>query len=185
MIDVETLQQICTRLLDAQAGEDRGLIEAVVPGAMRDGALKALENANLEVFRLEAVRPFERITEALAAEAAPGNRKASFLATQSAFVARHFREQIEKFEDSACCADKTRTITRALFRHLKDGTPIHFNYDQEYTYHLPERIFREEKEIVEFFDALYGLYWGRPDRFVAALAAFEAQYTTIDILPGV
>lgn len=58
---------------------------------------------------------------------------------------------------------------RALISFHKDGKPIQFNYDQEYTYHLPKRIFTAHDMIVEFATSLHSLFYGNPERYLSAL----------------
>lgn len=93
--------------------------------------------------------------------------KAVFLLNQYAFVDAHFTALIKQYEGWACSADKVRTITNRLLKHLVLGTPIEWNYNQEYTYHLPKEIFTTQEQVIEFFDSLYFFYYGRSDKFLA------------------
>ncbi|MNV99606.1 hypothetical protein D3C71_1949910 [compost metagenome] len=89
-------------------------------------------------------------------------------------------------EGSSCCADKERTVMRALIKHYHKGGRIEFNYGGEYTYHLPQIVLRDHESLVSYFEALYGLYYGNPKAYMlemlkitqaaqAARAAREAE----------
>lgn len=93
--------------------------------------------------------------------------KAVFLLKQYDFVDSHFTALIKQYEGWACSADKVRTITNRLLKNLVEGKPIVWNYNQEYTYHLPKEIFTNQEQILEFFDALYFLYYGKSEKFLA------------------
>lgn len=92
--------------------------------------------------------------------------KAVFLLNQYAFVDAHFTALIKQYEGWACSADKVRTITNRLLKHLVLGNPIEWNYNQEYTYHLPKEIFTNQEQVLEFFDSLYFFYYGRTEKFL-------------------
>lgn len=48
------------------------------------------------------------------------------------------------------------------------GDKIEFNYNSEYTYHLPKKVFTTHEEIVMFFESLIHLYMGRPGKYFVA-----------------
>jgi len=90
----------------------------------------------------------------------------SFLLMQYDFVEAQIRTLITKSEGHRCCADKSKTIMKALMRHLLLDEPIEFNYEQEYTYHLPKKVLMSQDEILSFYDALHSFYYGQPDAFI-------------------
>lgn len=94
------------------------------------------------------------------------NPSAVFLVLHHEFVYAHVSKMIEDAEGHPCSADKASTIVGALYRHLMVGDAIAFNYEQQYTYHLPKKIFKTQTEIVGFFEGLQNLYYGNPDRYL-------------------
>lgn len=97
------------------------------------------------------------------------NSKARWLMLHSSFVECQFKKFIERVEGSPCCADKSRTIIRALFFWLHQEKKIVFNYEQEYTFHLPKQIFNTHEKIADFFEAIMALYYGMPEKYLAQL----------------
>lgn len=92
-----------------------------------------------------------------------------FLFLRRSFIGQHVREAFVRFEGNPYCADKTRTVMRALDRRLIHGTPIVFDRDSEYTYHLPKAILAGEDDILGFFRALRMLDHGFIDSYIKAL----------------
>lgn len=86
------------------------------------------------------------------------------------FISGHFRAVIDEVEGGACCADKTRFLMRGLARFFALGEPLTFKRNQEYTFHLPTKVFVTHEEVVLYFDALHSLYYGRPEKFLSAHA---------------
>lgn len=103
------------------------------------------------------------------------NEKLKFLFMQNNFVEGYFRKIFEMFDGSACCADKARTIIRALSHYYQNGEEISFNYQQEYTYHLPENILNTHDEIVKVYEAIYSLYYRNPFELFAVLTNMQKQ----------
>lgn len=58
-------------------------------------------------------------------------------------LSNHFRET----EGSACSADKARTVTRALLSGAIYGKYPEFNYEGEYTFHLPKLSLKTPEEL--------------------------------------
>jgi len=64
---------------------------------------------------------------------------------------------------------------RALLRFYVTGEEIRFNYDQDFTYHLPGTVFTTHSNIVAFFVGVYCLYYGRPEAYLKAMADMLQQ----------
>ena len=134
--------------------------------------ISALKLKNPDHFRIFWKFEQDNMCRALIAEHYPNvNPKGMFLFTNGDFVEMHFKQLITDHEGSSCCADKSRTIIKALAIFFIDNTPINFNYDAEVTYHLPELIFKTHDEIIEFYNALVDLFHARPEKYIKALAA--------------
>jgi hypothetical protein len=92
-----------------------------------------------------------------------------FLYLHYSFFESHARELISKYEGMACSSDKVSTIARSINKWITTGKDIKFNYDQEYTFHLPKTVLNTHESIVDFFEALYSLHNGNPEKYLKFL----------------
>ncbi len=99
----------------------------------------------------------------------------NFIYLHYQFLESHLTELFSTYEGGACCADKSRTIINSLVKHYKTGENINFNYEQEYTYHLPKKILKTHDDIISMYRTLRSLYYGN------GLAYFKEMKKTIDI----
>lgn len=83
------------------------------------------------------------------------------------FVSIHVVNLIQKIEGSPCSHDKSSWVLNVLEKYLKTGIETVPNYQQEYTFHLPKKVFTSTEDIHEFFKALSRLYYGNPDNYLA------------------
>jgi hypothetical protein len=132
-------------------------------------ARKLAEAQNGEDFFYQMQYPFEQVIDGLLENVFPGNNDAKFIMANHNFIERHFVNLICKMEGSPCSADKSRTICRSLMHFFTSNQPIEFNYQGEYTFHLPKKIFTTHAEIVEFYYGIRDLYCGRSDRYLSAM----------------
>lgn len=124
-------------------------------------ALAALRDYNYGRFSFQHIQPFNELTEAMIRQALGDNSRLVFLIKHQDFVAMHLQRLFQDLEGNACCADKERTVMKALIRFFHTGKEIKFNYEGEYTYHLPKFILREHQDIIDYFEALHALYYGQ------------------------
>lgn len=117
-------------------------------------------------FRYAFLYPHEEYIDGLIRSKITKDSDAAFILEQSEFIERYFLNWIQKIEGSACCADKSRTIMRRLFNFYKDGEQIVFDYDQEYTFHLPKIVFRTHGEIIQFYEAVKSLWCGNAEKYI-------------------
>lgn len=143
----------------AIAAEDTALAENVDEASIPE-VLEALKKRDPSRFQLVWAHEHRSLTNALVRKHVGGTGQVLFLFTQVDFVSRHLRKLFEKYEGSACCADKTRWCVAALARYLVDKKPIVVDRNQEYTFFLPERILNTEEQLLRAFDGLYRLYYG-------------------------
>ncbi|MCC5610986.1 hypothetical protein LC612_30615 [Nostoc sp. CHAB 5834] len=161
-------------LVNSFQSEQLEAADALAEQPLIKEAREALESHRLDYFWL-SFHPLNQAIDGLIAQAYPQSRKAQYLARHYAFVSNHFRALIEQYEGSSCCADKTRTIIKAILRSLLTSQPIQFDYQQKYTFHLPERIFKTHEEIFEFFEALLRLQAGKSDLYLQFLLKFAQK----------
>jgi len=167
---VRAVREVLGSLLDRLSEENRAMAKQLVGEPILRQAVDAIAKRRLDHFHLHLQYRVNNLVDGLVDMEIPqAAAPVKFLFQNAGFVESHFRRQIESIEGSACSADKTRTVMRALLRRLADGVPIQFDYGQEYTFHLPTTVFRTEAEIVKFFDALRRLHSGFAQQYVEAV----------------
>lgn len=135
---------------------------------LMEAAVESIKENDLDKFFFSLIYPINNVIEGLLAKEAPP--EAEFLFANSRFIENHFKDLFVKFEGSACCADKSRTIMRRLAKSFQTGEEIVFDYTQEYTYHLPTKIFKTHIQIMNFYKALNDLYYGNHDLYLTEIA---------------
>ena len=118
----EELAQKLERLFDVKLAQD------------------ALARDRPDHFHLAATAPLDGAVAGYLRRSLSSER-AVFLYAQASFVEAHVEALIKHYEGTACCADKSRTVLRALARYLRTGQRIEFDYGGQYTYHLPRMVF--------------------------------------------
>lgn len=135
-----------------------------------------MANANAALLRGDPMayqqcllHPISRVIDGMLHNTLPGNYLAQFLFKHPRYVADHFERVITLYEGRSSCADKSKAIVRALGLHYVDGKEIAWDYDQEYTFHLPKHVFKTEQEVLTFYEAIVNLYSGDPSPYLQAL----------------
>jgi hypothetical protein len=147
-------------------------------------ALGHVHRGDPESFRSAYSSPVEQAADALLRHALPHSPDARFLFANARFVSMQFRRLIEHYEGMSCCADKTRTVVRALARTLVHGGRIEFDRNQEYTFHLPKRVFATHDEIHGFFKAVQSLHYGYGQAYAGQLQILESTHAGVADIPG-
>lgn len=94
-----------------------------------------------------------------------------FIREQEKFVSHHLDYLFRTYEGNACSHDKTRTIIGRLKLFFESGVEIEFNYNEEYTYHMPKVILKEHEKIMEAYHALENLFYGNPIKYLSFLTS--------------
>lgn len=81
----------------------------------------------------------------------------------------HFQKIIERWEGIGCSGDKSRTILDRLLQYYLTGKEVVFDPGEQYTFGHPTTVFTTHREIAEFFEGLYALYYGNPELYFGAL----------------
>lgn len=168
-----TNADIASVLESLLAGVDADAAQAFLSIAGTGAADKAVQyvrEGDHERYHYALPYPLQKLLRGLLNYAIPGKREAQFILEHQDFVSAHFRSVITGQEGMSCCADKTRTILRKLLRYYLAGEEIVFNRDAKYTFDLTEKVFTCHEDIVEFFNALQGLYYGNPKQYLAVLS---------------
>lgn len=127
------------------------------------------EIEDTEDFYYKLIYPHEQFLNGLIKTKVSTNNDIVFLLINSQYVERHFAKLVTTKEGFGCSADKSRTIINSLFNFFKIGKEIKWNYEQEYTYHLPKNIFTSQEEILTFYEAIKHLYYGDCERYIKYL----------------
>lgn len=170
-IEKERIKEVLDGMFDAFKKEEIELYKALIDKMH----YKTIED--VEDFYLGLIYPFEKFLSGLITTEISANEDVGFIFKRSQFIESHFQSLIQRVEGSACCADKSSTIMSGLLSFYKDGEPIVFNYEQEYTYHLPKVIFKTHESIAGFYEGLRGLYYGNPERYLTELLKIRTSHT--------
>lgn len=121
---------------------------------------------NYEDFYIQLVRPAEKYLSGFIRTEISTNRDMDFFLRKSNFIENNFKHWIVRKEGSPCSSDKSRTIMKSLFNYFKNNEEIIFNLEQEYTYHIPKKVFNNHSDIIEFFKSLHHMYYGNPEYYL-------------------
>ena len=124
-----------------------------------------------EAFYFKMVYPFEQFLSGYIRVEITDRSELTFLLLHSQFVERLFLAEIKKREGWACSADKSATIINGLANFFRTGSEISWNYECEYTYNLPKTVFKKHESIIEYFNAIWQLYYGNSDKYLDWLSS--------------
>jgi len=164
-IDEEAIGKVLNGILNKIEQEHRALFKPIIESSK----LRLREIHNYEIFYLKLIYSYSNFLNVLIKEAIFNDDNIEFIFKHSDFIERHFQRMIQRQEGSPCCADKSRTIMRRLIKWFTAKEKIIFNYEQEYTYHLPENIFKTHEIIISFYEGLKHLYYGNPKPYLEAM----------------
>ncbi|WP_315922859.1 hypothetical protein [Mesorhizobium sp. SP-1A] len=154
------------------------LISIIIENSYIAASIEDLEKNRFEEFHEKIVRKSEDLIEGIVEHVfgeARENSDISFLIKQYDFVYHHLEQLFTKFEGHACCVDKTRTVLARLLLNKACGARIEFDYNGEWTYHIPKKILTSHDAVIEFFDAMINLYYGRHEKYLAMLIALSGR----------
>lgn len=124
---------------------------------------------SVEEFFFALIYPYKKFLDGFVAVRYNGDQKAQWLFTHHGYIENHFQKIIIQHEGSACCADKSKTIVESIAMFLLKGTEVVWDYGQEYTFHLPKKVFTTHSSIIDFYDALVSLYYGNNEKYLEYL----------------
>lgn len=172
-VDNEKIKDLFEALNNAFEKEDNENYEQI----------KDLIKANVstpEKFHYSFTYKIQRIISVLIKKDAVHQSELVFLYENYDMVNLHFQKLFQKYEGWACSADKSRTITCHLARFFRTGKYIEFDYSQEYTYHLPEKIFKTHDEIFTMFYGIWCFSIGNPIPYIENLKTLLELYNIDD-----
>lgn len=172
---IADLESVIGALLSASRQDSAAAYAQAASHAEVARALVELTEGDVDGFHFALIYPFEQVVRGLVDSVVPCSHPAQFLLMQARFVETQFRAVIEQYEGSACCGDKTGFLLDSLLEFFKSGREVTLDRSQRYTYHLPTKVFQTHAEVLDFFDAVQRLYYGRSEPFIQALARIGAQ----------
>lgn len=166
----DAIQNLLETILGSSNEDKASLFKAVshIP-AMEDAQAYA-KSGQADEFTYSLVYPLERVVEGLLESTIPGRVKAQFILQHYRFLRSNFQTLLERREGLSCSADKARTILHRLLRFYLTEQEVAFDSSEAHTFGHPTQIFRTHREIVDFFEGLYALYYGLPEKYLQALA---------------
>lgn len=167
----QALKSVITGLVSSMDDEHREAAAGLAENKDVAEALKQAASYDVDGFYYSMIYPIENVLDGLLLSVSD-NSRARFILRHSQFVDRQFNKVTARIDGSVCCSDRSRTIVKALLKHFMTGEEIVFDYEQEYTYHLPVSVFRTHDEIIAFFNGVHRLYYGNPDKYIECLRDF-------------
>jgi len=159
----EALKEFLNAMTDSIEKEKIELFEKIIDSSK----IEQYDNPN--EFFYAVLYPWEKFISGFLKSTINANKDVEFIFKNSQYIDRHFCNLFEKYEGSACCADKSRTIVNRLLKYYQEGEEIVFNYEAEYTYHLPKKIFKSHDHIIQFYESIKSLLYGNPEKYLEAL----------------
>jgi len=169
------LKDIFSSLLSQVHDDEIAMYKSVHKNKAVENAIKTLQSGDYEQLEYSIKRPIDGYLAGLIRSEIADCDRVVFIISNYRFVENHFETLINKIEGMACCADKSRSIMRALIKFLVTGENIEFDYSQEYTYHLPRGVFKDHDSIVSFFRSLEFLYYGKSEQYIRQLAKLMTE----------
>jgi hypothetical protein len=171
----DSIKNVLTGLLASIEQHNHDRYAAITDDPTIREAGEHVRELDVSGFYFKLLYPLSSAIDGLLNNELPGNPKAQFLFKHGNFVENHLCALFEKYEGSACSADKARTVIRRLLRFFTANVEIVFDYTAEYTYHLPKTILTTHAEIVAFFEALHRLYYGNAASYLKIMRDMEAR----------
>lgn len=117
---------------------------------------------NIEHYNLHLISNQKRLNNGLLKEKGIRTHQAIFLANNFSFVKSHLENMIVEKDGSSGCADKSRRLIKMYFNYFEYGMPLIEDI-------LSENTLNNEEQAIEFFNAIYSLYYGQPKKYIEFL----------------
>ena len=172
----ETLQEVFGDILARANQEEASLLTSIAGHTAIQEARAAAARGDASGYYNTITLRWQRVQRALIVSAQPNvSWEERFLFLHYEFILAHFRGLIDRHEGISCCVDKAHEILRRLGHYQTTGKEIRFEETSPRDYRYPTRVFTTHAEILAFYNGLMDLYFGRPERYLAALRAIEER----------
>jgi len=162
-MDKSKIKDVLNLMFDSIGGKEIELYNKLIDEKCFDKV------ESFDEFYLGLIYPHKQFISGLIKTEISKNSDVIFILINSQFIERHFNYWIDKIEGMVCCSDKSRTIVTRLLEFYKNNSIIEFDYNAEYTYHLPRVVFNTHDTIIEFYEALKSLIYGNPTKYLNCL----------------
>ena len=159
----EEIKDFLNAISDSIESENVELFKKIIDSS----EIKSYDNP--EEFFYAVLYPWDKFISGFLKSVVKANTDVEFIFKNSNYIDRHFCKLFEKYEGSACSADKSQTIVNRLLEYYMTGNKIDFDYEAKYTYHLPKKIFKSHDHIISFYEGLKLLLYGDPQKYLEAL----------------
>ena len=99
--------------------------------------------------------------------------KAIHLLQNRDFYEGHIVALIKQVEGNACSYDKSSFIIESLIRFYEKGTEINLDPNAEYKFMYPREVLTTHSSIVDFMEALTGLFYGDIKPYMEYILKYE------------
>lgn len=173
----DNIRNVLTRIVSEYGSDSEEKFGTLLGTSEIASALRSVATSGREQFVRTVLSPIRRFTDFATERALPGRPEAQFILAHSRFVEWQFRSVIQTVEGSSCCADKTRTIVDALFGFYATDKRIEFDLSQKFTFGIPKEVFTTHEDIIEYFQGIYFLNSGQPEKFIAAYGKIRREHS--------
>lgn len=159
----ETIKDFLTTLSDSIENDNQELYKKIIDSS----EIKSFNNP--DEFFYAVLYPWKKFISGFLKSSLNANKDVEFIFTNSQYLDRHFATLFIQYEGTAYSSDKSGHIVNQLLKYYATGERIEFDYDGKYTYHLPDKIFKNHEQIVKFYEGLKSLLYGNPMKYLEAL----------------
>jgi hypothetical protein len=170
-----SLGEVLSRLLQALRDSEQAAFRLAATQPWVVDAVERAKALEVDAYHYGFSQELARLESGLLDHVFPNQPQVQFIFSHLRFVELQFLAFIKKHEGDACSVDKARFLVDALLRHYLQGRRLSIDRNQQYTYHLPTKVFVEHNEMLDFFVAVQGLYYGRVHAYLACCAAIERR----------
>lgn len=122
-----------------------------------------------EEFYFTVIYPYEKFVRGFIKSEISPSHDIEFCLMHQRYLDRSFCDFFKEYEGFACSADKSRTVVKRIVEFFKTGHRIEFDYEQEYTFHLPKKVFKTHDHIMLMYEGLKNLQYGSNKKYIEAL----------------
>lgn len=163
------LKDVFTSILSLAKREQVSLYLELIDNQVVKEAVVLANKEDISGFYYKILYPFYKFIDGLIECEVSPKSEVSFILKNANYIKDHYARLFERIEGPACSVDKAKTVRSALLNFYLTNEEIKFNYEQKYTFHLPEYIFTDHKNIIDFFQAIESLSMGYFDNYVIEL----------------
>lgn len=162
------IKSLSNQLLLEEEKEKENILSGILENPEIEKAILCLQHGNIDRFRYTIAHDVSKITNSII-DHAISNQYARVLVKNYSFFEDHFTKLIKLKDGFASSHDKVITILKSIFKYYEHGDEIKFNYDAEYTFHLPVNYFTTQNQIIDYYQSLVSLLYGDFNEYIIEL----------------